>query len=341
MVEAAQAAGLPSVTIRLGPATAAAVPAARLQALAGGLGRVVAAPADGGALAVTVTFAAGGAAAADAGMRAAVERAERARAERDRRLAARDRAAVEGAAPELPAQYRAAVERLAAAAPTHEGTLDEAPGTVLANATHDAVTLAARIDPATHVVREARHGGGRGEGRTLLDGLCAGIEGKPILEAAYHGVVRLESALRDPGAARPVAGVVTPESGAPAFRPLVALLRALLADYRRRTGFAERDSRWEPEPTPAWRALTHGERLERLQRTLDEAAVELGLAAGELRCLRLEKNVRVTVELPVTLPPAHKAKLLMALEGVLKRRLEPTLHLYQEELRDRHKLRRL
>jgi hypothetical protein len=232
------------------------------------------------------------------------------------------------------------VERLAAA-PEHEGTLDEAPGTALAAATRDGVVLAARIDPATHVVREARHRGAGGDERALLEGLCAGIEGKPILEAAYHGVVRLEAALRDPGSARPVAGVVTPEGVAPAFRSLVELVHALLADYRQRTGFDERDSRWEPEPAPAWRALTHGERLERLQRTLDEAAPGLGLAPGELRCLRLEKNVRVTIEVPEALPPAGKAKLMMTVEALLKRRLEPTLHLYQEEMRDRHKLRRL
>jgi hypothetical protein len=43
----------------------------------------------------------------------------------------------------------------------------------------------------------------------------------------------------------------------------------------------------------------------------------------------------------VDLPAAKKAGLLMALERGLKDAVEPALHLYQEEMHDKNKIRRL
>jgi hypothetical protein len=43
----------------------------------------------------------------------------------------------------------------------------------------------------------------------------------------------------------------------------------------------------------------------------------------------------------VDLPAAQKPRLLMALERWLKDAVEPALHLYQEEMHDKNKIRRL
>ena len=118
-------------------------------------------------------------------------------------------------------------------------------------------------------------------------------------------------------------------------------MRELLVDYRRRTGYAEIDNRFEPEPSAEWKALTQEQRVARIQASLDGLAVRHGLGAGDVACTRLDRSTRATVEFRAALPAQKKAVTLMALERGLKEALEPTLHLYQEEMHDKNKIRRL
>jgi hypothetical protein len=340
MIEAAGTAGLPDVTVVLGPGTQAAVDMARLDKLAAELGQVAKEERTGG-LALTVRFTR--AAAGTPGLGAeARDRARRAREARDRRLAAVARTAAPPARHEgLHPTYRTAVARILAAPQAHEGTVAASPGLARLEAGRDGWVLSALVDPATHRVREARHRGARAETGALLDALCATMVGKPLLECADHAVLRVEHALRDRTRPRPVAGVVTPESVEPAFAPLTAAVRDLLAEYRRSSGYAETDNRFDPEPGAAWKALGSEARVARVQAALDALAPAHGLAAGDVACARLDRSTRVTVLLRVERPAAQKAALLMALERGLKDAVEPALHLYQEEMHDKNKIRRL
>jgi hypothetical protein len=167
------------------------------------------------------------------------------------------------------------------------------------------------------------------------------MTGKPLLECADHAVIRLEHRLRDRARPRPVAGIVTPESVDPVFAPLTAAVRDLLAEYRRRTGYAETENRFDPEPGPAWTALAPEQRVARLQAALDELVVARGLKPGDVVCTRLDLRARATVEFRAELPAQRKAVMLMDLERGLKEAVEPVLHLYQEEMHDKNKIRRL
>lgn len=345
MLESAAAAGVPSLTIAMGLSTLDALSLPRLVEAAHSLGEVTMAPREGGGTVLCVVFspreAAGG---TTTKLQARAERVRRARDARQARDRARASAADGAGAPgtDLEALYGEAVRRILARAPTHEGTLGPEVGLVLVTATSKATVLSAHVDPATHVLRAACHGGAPSDTwRGLLEGLCTTIEQRPLLEAAYHGVIRLEALLRDRRRPRPVAGIVTPESVAPEFRTLTALVRGLLDDYRQQTGYADMDSRWDPEAGPAWTALSHDERLARLQAVLEELGPPYGYRPGEVRCLRLERLTRVTLMLPPELEPLRKASLLMALEAHLKASLEPTIHVYQDEMHDKNKLRRL
>lgn len=340
MIEAAGTAGLPDVTVILGAGTQAAVDMARLDKLAAELGQVAKEERTGG-LALSVRFTR--AAAATPGLGAeARDRARQAREARDRRLAAQARTAAPAASHDgLHPIYRAAVARILAAPLAHEGTPSASPRLARLEARRDGWVLSALVDPATHRVREARHRGARAETSALLDALCATLVGKPLLECADHAVIRLEHALRDRTCPRPVAGVVTPESVEPAFAPLTAAVRDLLAEYRRHSGFGETDNRFEPEPAAAWKALGAEARVARVQAALDALAPGHGLTAGDVVCARLDRSTRVTVLFRVELPAARKAGLLMALERGLKDTVEPVLHLYQEEMHDKNKIRRL
>jgi hypothetical protein len=294
-----------------------------------------------GGLALTVRFTRPAAATPGLGAEAR-DRARRAREARDRRLAAQALTAAQPVAHDgLHPIYRAAVARILAAPPAHEGTAAAHPGLTRLEARGDGWVLSALVDPATHRVREARHRGARAETAALLEALCATMADKPLLECADHAVIRVEHALRDRTLPRPVAGVVTPESVEPAFAPLTAAVRALLAEYRRSSGYRETDNRFDPEPGAAWKALAAEARVARVQAALDALAPRHGLAPGDVVCARLDRSTRATVLLRVDLPAAKKAGLLMALERGLKDAVEPALHLYQEEMHDKNKIRRL
>ena len=338
MIEAAGTDGLPDVTVMLGARTQAAVDMARLDKLAGELGQVAKEARDDG-LSLTVRFTRPAARVAGLGAEAR-DRARRAREARDARLAAQAKNAtlrppVNGLHP----VYRSAVAEVLAGALVHEGTPAASPD--LIEASRDGWTLSALVDGASHRVRVARFRNARGDTRALLEGLCAVMEDKPLLECADHAVIRLEHRLRDRAVRRPVAGIVTPESVEPAFGPLTAAVRALLADYRRSTGYTETDNRFDPEAAPAWRALGADQRKARIQAALDELVVGRGLRAGDVVCTRLDRVARATVEFRAELPAPKKALMMMALERDLKDTLEGTIHLYQEEMHDKNKIRRL
>jgi hypothetical protein len=340
MVEAAETAGLADVTVVLGARTQAAVDMARLDKLAAELGQVAKEERPEG-LALTVRFARAAAAMPGLGAEAR-DRARRAREARDARLSAEARAVVRRpAADGLHPIYRDAVASILAGSLAHEGTLETAAGGERLQAGRDGWTLAVIVDPATHRVRAARHRQAHGDARALLEALCRIMEDKPLLECADHAVIRLEHRLRDAARPRPVAGVVTPESVEPAFSPLTAAVRELLAEYRRRTGYGETDNRFDPEPSRNWQALTPEQRVQRLQAALDELAAGRGLKAGDVVCTRLDRSTRATVEFHVELPAPQKAAMMMALERALKSTLEGTIHLYQEEMHDKNKIRRL
>jgi hypothetical protein len=167
------------------------------------------------------------------------------------------------------------------------------------------------------------------------------MEDKPLIECADHVVIRLEYRLRDRGRPRPVGGVVTPESVEPAFGPLIAAVRELLAQYRHRTGYDETENRFDPEPSAGWKALTPDQRIARIQAALDGLVRRRGLRPGDVVCTRLDRSTRATVEFRVELAAQAKASLMMTLERELKDGVEPVIHLYQEEMHDKNKIRRL
>jgi hypothetical protein len=339
MIEAAATDGLADVTVLLGSRTQAALDVARLAEQAGALGAVTTEAQQGG-LALTVRFTSAAAVAPGLGAEAR-DRARRAREARDARLRAQAGPAPAPARDGLHPVYREAVRQILAGTLTHEGPVATMPGVARLSTARDGWVLEVFVDTVSHRVRVARHRGARRETRALLEGLCAIMEDKPLIECADHAVIRLEYRLRDRVRERPVAGIVTPESVEPAFAPLNMAVRGLLAEYRHRTGYDEIENRFDPEPSAGWKALTAEQRVARVQTALDGLAAQRGLRPGDVVCTRVDRSTRATIELRAELPARAKAALMMDLERGLKDRVEPVLHLYQEEMHDKNKIRRL
>jgi hypothetical protein len=209
---------------------------------------------------------------------------------------------------------------------SHAGQLVANAAFIDVTAAADGATLYLQVDPGRHVVVAA---GFAGEPAALLERFCAVITDLPLLEAAHHGVIHLETALRAPGA-RPVAGVITPRAAHARFALPATLIRQALASYRVRTGFAETTNHHDAGPGPAWRAASDRERAARI------AAV-----AGDATLVAIEHDVRLVFALPATLDGEARQRRLWQLEGLIRAAIDPRLEVHAEERRDRNKLRRL
>jgi hypothetical protein len=246
-------------------------------------------------------------------------------------------------------QYRTAI-RVAHARIAHEGVPSDHPGLMRVEAVGaDGTVLALLLDPTEPVIRTAAHRGAPGPvERALMDVLCAEIEGLPMQEASDHAAIRIEHALRDKAAPRPVPGIVTPRSADPMFRGPEALMRQAMALYRDRTGYRATANEFDAGPAPAWRALSEAERRARLDAALASACRAQGWPADAVAVQRIEFDVRVVVELGEPVAPAepkasdsYKPALLMRLEEAVQDTVDRRLELVLAEVKDANVLRRL
>jgi hypothetical protein len=230
---------------------------------------------------------------------------------------------------EIGSRYRAALAAIVARV-THERPLRDAGQGVRIEASHDGVTLAAIVEAGTHVVTEAAHLGARTQvQRGLLEGLCRGIEGVPLLEAADHGTITLEHQLREPAEGRPVAGVVQPENADEAFLLPHTLIRSLMKAYRELTGYAARRNEYERPPSAEWQALGTEAAMQKISSALASSSWGRGLAL-----VGLQNRRRVVVSFTDDADAASRPSRLLQIEGLLRKTVEPVLEVHLEPKRD-------
>lgn len=209
-------------------------------------------------------------------------------------------------------------------------------GLVQACAGIDGLILEAAIDPKDHVICGMTVTGARGKTfGDLLSVLAHICRGLPVLEAADHGAIRLEYLLRG-DAPRPRPGIVIPEMVDPAFRFVSAILRALLANYRQKTGFRDSANIFDVLPGPHWMQADEAGRRAQLA----EAIARSGFVPEDVTVVAIEYDVRVVVSLgpALTINSAHA---LAALERHIKQHVDGRLELFLSDVTDSNKLRRL
>ncbi|MBC7905459.1 MAG: hypothetical protein H7Y60_01770 [Rhodospirillaceae bacterium] len=327
LMEAAATVGCPALSLRLGAESLASLDFAGFEAAAAGRGRVVLTREGQGAI-LSVTELR-----APAATVVAVNRTEAKRAA-DTAVAAAAIARPLLQPQDLAPLYSAAIAALAAAVPA---PVCPPANAIKVTAQRDGLVLDAWIEPQTHIIRAVAHHGARSPAaRGLAEAMAQAVMGLPVLEAADHGMIRVEFTLRGHIAHRPVAGIVTPEAADPAFALGSALLRDLLAEYRRVTGFAEIHNDFDPGPGPAWMAADEDTR----RRMLTDALAADGFPLALIDISAIEYHVRVVLSLSGELG-ADAARALVALERCIKRRVDDRLELFLSELKDSNQTRRL
>ncbi|MBC8072706.1 MAG: hypothetical protein IAG13_30580 [Deltaproteobacteria bacterium] len=236
----------------------------------------------------------------------------------------------------MPAGYRAALER-AAGYVVHDVPVLEGPDWIIVEGTDGEVALTLAVDPVRHTIVQASFSGAGDRLEVgVLETLCTIIELLPIIEAADHGVLRLEHTLRT--GAPPVPGIVTPKAAAEIFDRPHALLRDALASYRAATGYAELTSSHDGGPSAQWRARASDERHAAIAGCVASFIATRDLPADAFRLVAIEFDVRLVFR---AAPNPELPRLTMALERAIRHDLDPRLEVYLEEIRDRNKLRRL
>lgn len=236
----------------------------------------------------------------------------------------------------LPACYREAVQRAAMSA-THDVPVLEDDRWLWIEGYDDGVSLTLAVDPGSLRVVHAGFAGATDHVEFgVLEALCTIVEGLPVVEAADHGVIRLEDKLREGRA--PVDGIVTPRAVAGAFDRPHALLRDALTELRALVPGLERTSSYDAGPAPGWRVLDRAERHAEVERVLGAFTLAHGLEPDSFALVAIEFDVRLVFR---AAPHPRLAALTMTLERTIRGEIDARLEVYLEEIRDRNKLRRL
>jgi hypothetical protein len=227
----------------------------------------------------------------------------------------------------------------AAADVQHDGVLSADAGELMLRVEDHGSTLSLVVDRETHVIRRAAFTDAPHAG--VMERFCALVEGVPILDAADHGVARLELSLREHRAHRPVAGIVTPRSADPCFALPQALVRAALAEYRAQTGFADWISTHDAGPAAPWRAMSPADRGAAVRTVLHTFVAACDRRPGAVELVAIELDVRLVLRLDEALLSEGGPRLVFELEQALRDAIDPRLEVVLEEIRDRNRKRRL
>lgn len=186
---------------------------------------------------------------------------------------------------------------------------------------------------------QARHSGGEGALRPLLEGFCREIIDLPVQEAAEHGVLTFEANLRSRNCPAPVLGVITPMNADPLFLVLVRLVRDVYRQWQASQGIGQSsgDSRnvFTRLSSARWAGLTPSERLAEVSRRLPGILDGLKIK-GDLKLLTIRGDTRLVFERSDVVRLSWTGRDLMAIERELKTTIEPQLELVLEGLEDQN-----
>ena len=177
----------------------------------------------------------------------------------------------------------------------------------------------------------------------LLDRFCDVVKSLPILEAANHGVARLEQQLRGENSKPPVSGIVLPTAVDHRFKVLQDLIRSAFSEYRQISNYQEINSDFDSGPSESWYLSSREQRMSKLEESCDSVLGIMGLNPDEFELIDIEHDVRVLVRFRGSLADLQtdKQSILMRVEKELTKSVDSRLELYLEPVQDESTLRRL
>ncbi len=333
MVEAAELGGVKDLEVALGPGLAARIDRDQLVLTASKLGKTSLKEEDGG-IVLQVSIPGGGTKAGPASPKAGKAAPKKVSGP------TRHPSGPDGTSAASPAQYYDwALERFPAEAPSEfESPWPQVVKGCVLTSSAGGIALSALVDPETHRILHLAHDArskGQPRDRALLNALCSVSRGYTIQDVSEHAVIRLESALRGQRP-RPVPGVLQPENAAPALRTLLTLVRDLLKDYARKTGY-EIQPNFEEGPvhqtSSEWGTSTVDERMRRITDTLITVRLDDSDVLEPFQVKSIA-GPRVTIGLSHTMPADLQRRFLTQAELLLRAKVDPKIELFLDDKRD-------
>lgn len=189
------------------------------------------------------------------------------------------------------------------------------------------------------IIRQASFSGARtAEEHSVLENLCAVVAGRPLQEAADHGVIYV--AAQSPLAAK-VVGIRTPQNAGPPFAFAQQLIRRAFAAAQVQSQVEYRENRWYVDADANWLAKSEAEQASILKPIVARFLHAKGKSDDDLWISCIERDTRVTVAFGTSVHYATKPGLLMDLERRLRAETGEPLELFMEEMKDANRIRRL
>jgi len=231
-------------------------------------------------------------------------------------------------------RYRHAAEALLSNAVHEEKFRSTTPSAI--NATIDGVSLWVVVNTQDSIIK-AEHFGAEGAERAILEGLCQLSVGRTVRELSEHGLIYLEHQMRDPKVPHEVKGLLTPENADPSFQLPLRLVRSLFKQSGKSSQVPQTKNFWTPNPSKIWASLSEQEQRGKIEIALKEVSLRLNLTNCRIEIIEIRHHTRLVVSVSGYQGETPIGSVLMTIENLLKKRLEPQLELILESLEDRNK----
>ncbi len=186
------------------------------------------------------------------------------------------------------------------------------------------------------IVKEAKHAGYVGAERALMDCFCNVVVGRSLQESAEHGVIRLESEMRDPNMPLKVKGLLTPENADPMFALPTKLVREIWHQYVKAEGITPQRNFWRDPVPAAWLELPYEDKMKQAQIRMTEGCRLMGLQVDVL-VTKILNDTRLVLSYKQNPSMPDFGRHMIKLERWLRSQMHMEVELQLESIEDRNR----
>jgi NifU-like protein involved in Fe-S cluster formation len=216
-----------------------------------------------------------------------------------------------------------------------EKNMAEKPGLRMLQAKHEGATLSVALDDQSIVV-DVSHSGFKNPLRCFVDAFCENIKGKSLQEAAEHGLVRLDYALRNENSFSDKIGLFNAERAEPFLKIVNQLVREIFHQFLNLNSENKIAlNYWRDQIPQFWIEKTEAEKIKTISEALPPILVKISLQNDAIEIVKIRHETRVVISIKAQ--QTRVGHSLIKIERELQKQTGLALELQLESLEDRNK----